>query len=114
MKLVCIAQQLTGEYGTVTAGQEFECPQEIAMQLIRGGSAKKPGSPRVVYETKPKTFETPEVSPRQPFRDSSVPDKKSASVAPEGHPLLSGSDVPAPRNVDCGGRGRRSRSDPGR
>jgi len=108
MKLVCIAQQLTGEYGTVTAGQEFECREEIAMQLIRGGSAKKPGSPRVVYETKPKTFETPEVSPRQPFRDSSVPDKKSASVAPEGDPVLSGSEISAPRDAHRSGRSRRS------
>lgn len=65
MKLVCIAQQLTGDYGTVTAGQEFECHEDIGVQLIRNGSARKPESPRILYETKPARFEAPEISPKE-------------------------------------------------
>lgn len=107
MRLVCIAQQLTGDYGTVTAGQEFECREDVAMQLIRGGKARKPGSPRVLYETKPASFEAPEVSPRQPFRDSSVPDQKSEELAPESDSMFSGPDLPVQGNAHRGGRGRR-------
>lgn len=64
MRLVCVAQQLTGEYGTVIAGQEFECRDETGKQLVLSRLARKPGSPRIAYETKPASFEAPEVSPR--------------------------------------------------
>jgi hypothetical protein len=35
MRLIAVAHQLTGVYGTVTAGQEFECRDDLAIQLVK-------------------------------------------------------------------------------
>lgn len=119
MRLIAVAQQLTGEYGTVTAGQEFECREDIAIELLRSGSARQPDPPRVLYETKPRAgYETkvivpeaPEASPRPPFRNMPLPDAQPAPVAPKGDPVLPAADVPPEGTADP--RGRRERKGPG-
>ena len=44
-------RQLTGHYGMVTAGQEFEAEDDVARQLLRAGLVKRPDPPAMVYET---------------------------------------------------------------
>jgi hypothetical protein len=113
MRLVA-NKQLTGDYGTVTAGQRFECPDEVGRQLIQGGHARAFEAPQVMYETKVIEPEAPEVSPRDPFRNGALSHAEQAAMAPEGHSLLAESDVPEPGAADPGGRGRRARSGSGR
>ena len=84
MRLVCVSSQLTGAYGTVIAGQEFDCEDSIAVELLRSGFVRKPASPGVRYETKVITPEASGVSPRQPFRHMPVSDKRPEVVASEG------------------------------
>ena|ERR1700737_4559457 len=109
MRLICTAQQLTGDYGTVTAGQEFDCPDDVAQQLLAVGSVRKPGPPRVRYETKVIVPEAPEVGARLPFRDMPVSHEESSSVAAEGDRVLPESDVPEQGAADNRRRGRRAR-----
>ena len=61
--------QLTGTYGTVVAGQEFECEESTARELLTAGIVRKAGPPVVRYETKVIAPEAPEVSARHSFRD---------------------------------------------
>src|SRR5580658_7170856 len=84
MRLVCVSSQLTGAYGTVIAGEEFECEDSIATELLRAGFVRKPGSPTVRYETKVIVPEAPQVSARQPFRHLPVSDPRPETVASEG------------------------------
>ena len=63
MRLVCLSNQLTGSYGTVVAGEEFECEDPTAIELLRAGFVRKPGSPAVQYETK---VIVPRSSPGEP------------------------------------------------
>ena len=85
MRLVCISNQLSGAYGTVVAGQEFECEDPTAIELLRAGFVRKPGSPAVQYETKVIVpHEAPQVSPRQPFRHVPVSDARPETVASQG------------------------------
>jgi hypothetical protein len=67
MRLICNRPQLSGEYGTVTLGQYFECPDEVGASLLAAGHGRRIEQPKVIYEKKPRSFETPEVSPRRPF-----------------------------------------------
>jgi hypothetical protein len=73
-------RQLTGEYGTVIAGQEFECSDQIAHELLAQGMVRKADPPKVVYETK--VVRPAEVGPTQPFRNVPVPDQEPAPVDP--------------------------------
>src|ERR1700728_5145826 len=107
MRLIAVAQQLTGVYGTVTAGQEFECRDDIAAHLLRSGSARKADPPRVTYETKVVVPEAPEVRPRLPFRDVPVRHSESPPVDPESDSVLPEPDVSLPGAADSGGRRKR-------
>src|SRR3954453_18400485 len=93
-------RQLTGHYGVVTTGQEFDADDDVARQLIRNGLVKRPDPPAMVYETKVIVPEVPEAAPRDAFRDLPVPDPQSAGVAPEGNRELSDADVSPPRTDD--------------
>src|SRR4029077_235206 len=103
-------RQLTGEYGTVNPGQEFEARDQIAEDLLRRGLVRRAEPPRIEYETKVIVPEASEVSPRQPFRHLPVPDQKSTDVATESDRLFSAANLPAMRADDSGGRGIRPRS----
>jgi hypothetical protein len=104
-------RQLTGEYGTVNPGQEFEARDEIAEDLLRRGLVRRAEPPRIEYETKVIVPEAPEVSPRQPFRHQPVPNKEPKKLASQGDPVFSTTNLPAMRADDFGGRRGRSRSD---
>ncbi|HTF69826.1 MAG TPA: hypothetical protein VK638_44825 [Edaphobacter sp.] len=109
MKLIA-NRQLTGTYGTVTAGQTFEVEDATAVQLITQGVAHKADPPRVEYQTKVIKPEAPEVSPREPFRDSLMPYEEPAAVAPESNRIVPQSDIPERRDVDRRRRRGRPRS----
>ncbi len=104
------SRQLTGDYGTVTAGEEFECAEDVGNHLLHKGLAFPALPPKVHYETKVVTPEAPEVSPREPFRDLSVSDAKPEEVAAASNPVLSQTDVPESGTADPGGRGKRQGS----
>ena len=104
-------RQLTGHYGVVSAGQEFDAHEDVARQLLRAGLVKKPDPPTMAYETKVIVPEVPEAAPRDVFRDLRLPDAEPAAVAPEGDQELSAANVPAQRTVDS--RGRSGRKAPG-
>ena len=108
-------RQLTGHYGMVTAGQEFEAEDDVARQLLQAGLVKKPDPPAMVYETKVIAPEVPEAAPRDVFRDVSLPDPEPAGMAPEGDSVLSTPDVPEPGTADPRGRtGRKASGSGGR
>jgi len=107
MKLISNCQ-LAGEYGVVGPDQTFEVRDEIALQLLAAGYARKAGPPTVVYETQAiEPAETPEVRPERPFRDVHVPDKKPSPVAPKSNRVLPKSNVPKKRTADNSRRRRR-------
>jgi hypothetical protein len=109
MKVIANSQ-LTGDYGTVAADQEFDPGDEIGVQLLKSGLVRYVNPPRVEYETKVIVPEAPEVGPRQPFRDVPMPHPEQANVASESDSLLPGSDIPASRVADSVRRGGRSGS----
>lgn len=107
-------RQLTGDYGTVHAGQVFTVTDEVGLQLISNGVARRPDPPRVLYETKVIVPEAPEVSARQSlFRDLPVSDPEPKNLAPQSHRELPVADVCKPRTSHPGGRGGRARSGAG-
>lgn len=103
-------RQLHGEYGTVPPDQLFECRDEIGQQLLKSGLVRHARPPKVEYDTKIIRPEAPEVSPREPFRDRSVPHEKPEVVASEGDPLFPPADLSQDRTTDPRGRGGRSGS----
>lgn len=107
MRLIA-SRQLTGDWGTVTAGQGFDVPPDIAKQLLESGVANIPPAPKILYETKVVTPEAPEVSPRPPFRDVPVSHAASPSVAPKSHSVLPAANLPGQRTTDSGRRGKRN------
>jgi len=112
MKLIA-NRQLTGTYGTVAPGEEFECPDEVAGELLRAMLARPAAPPRVTYETKviwPALPEALGVSPRLPFRDLSLSDPQPPPLAAPSCTVLPITDIHAQGNVDHRGRGRRARS----
>lgn len=122
MRLVA-TRNIVGDYGTVGEGQQFDCPDDVAESLIARGLAHPATPPRVLYESKPMSYETkparfeqPEVKPElgTPFRNGVVFDKKPPSVAPESDSVLAGTDVQEQRVVDNRGRHGRSRFGPKR
>ena len=113
MRLVANTQ-LTGAYGTVVAGQEFECHDPTALELLAMGSVRKAGPPAVRYETKVIVpGEAPQVSARETFRHVPVSDEGSAGMAAEGDLVLSGTNVSQRGAANHSGRRGRSRSDSG-
>jgi len=106
-------RQLTGHYGMVTAGQEFEAEDDVARQLLRAGLVKRPDPPAMVYETKVIVPEVPEAAPRDVFRDVSLPDSEPAVMAAEGDQELSAADLQTPRTNDPVGRAGRKAPGPG-
>ena len=85
LRLVCLSNSAHGLRPTVVAGQEFECEDPTAIELLRAGFVRKPGSPAVQYETKVIVpHSAPQVSPRQPFRHLPVSDARPETVASEG------------------------------
>ena len=84
MRVIAI-RQLTGNYGTVIAGQEFTCSDDVARELLAAGVVRRPDPPQVIYETKVIVPEAPEVRARDSFRDVCLSDKEPQGVAPEGH-----------------------------
>lgn len=109
MKLIA-NRPITGDYGTVVPGQDFEPTDERAHDLLKRGLARKKEEPVIQYETKVVTPEAPEVSPRHPFRDVPVPDAEPEDVAPEGDSGVPDADVQNGGNAHSGRRGRRSGS----
>jgi len=101
---------LRGEYGTVVPDQEFECRDEIAQQLLKSGLVRNALPPKVEYETKIIKPEAPEVGPREPFRDRTMPDAKQENVASESDRMFPVADLSSDRTTDPRGRGRRSGS----
>jgi len=107
MRLIANSQ-LTGAYGTVVAGQEFDCEDATAVELVRNCVARKAAPPAVRYETKVIAPEAPEVSPRQPFRHLPVSDTRPETVAPEGDLVFPvAADKSQDRAAHPGGRGGR-------
>lgn len=84
--------QLKGDYGLKAPGDEFECPDELALRLIKEGKAHRAGVPKILYETKVIVPEAPEVGPG-PFRDRAVLDAKSTEMAATSDTGLPESDV---------------------
>ncbi len=105
-------RQLCGVYGVVVAGQEFDCPDEIAVTLLKAELVRKPAAPQVVYETKVVMPGAPGVSTRPLFCDVSVPDAQQARVFTPSDSVLPESDVPTPRTTNSRGRAGRARSGP--
>jgi len=110
-------RQLTGDYGTVTAGQLFIVPDPDAEKLMAADCARRADPPRILYETKPARYEMPAVQPEAPgvsardtFRDVCLPDAQPTAVAPESDPVLSEPDAPKEGIADY--RGRRGRKGP--
>ena len=108
MRLVA-NRQLTGVYGTVAPHQVFDAPDDVGVELLRDGKARRPDPPAVI-ETK--VFRPPEVGPVIPFRDVSVPDPEQASVVAARDSVLSVPDVPEQGTPDTGRRRKRLRLGP--
>jgi hypothetical protein len=100
--------QLTGDYGTVAADQEFDPGDELGARLLKSGMVRHATPPRVEYETKVIVPEAPEVGPRQPFCDVPLPDAEPKAVASEGDPMFPAADVSSVGAFDP--RGRRGRA----
>lgn len=109
MKLTA-RRQLTGDWGTVTTGQQFEAIDDHARELLAAGLADRVQPLQVQYETKIVVPEASEVSPRLPFRDVSLPDAQPAPLAPESDRVLADSNLRSQRAADSGGRRRRAGS----
>jgi hypothetical protein len=104
MKLVALSQ-LAGVYGTVRDNEEFECPDDIATQLLAMNKVRKAAAPKIIKETK--VITPPEVGPCIPFRDGAVPDAQSKGMATSGDSVLQKSDLA--EQGTPGPRGRRGR-----
>lgn len=87
-------RQLTGDYGSVAAGEQFECSEDVGAHLLRQGSARRADPPRILYDTKIVVPEAPTVGARLPFRNCPLHNPESAPVAPEGDSVLPAADVP--------------------
>ena len=108
--LLVAGSQLTGSYGTVQAGQEFECPDGTALELLLAGRAQKAGQPTMRYETKViQPGEASQVSAREAFRHVPVSDPRPETVASEGDCVFSGADARKRGAADTGRRTGRQR-----
>ena len=118
MRLIADRPQLRGVYGIVTQGQAFNCPPEVARELIRMGHAHEERLPQVIiHETKKEEKNlrnegdpAREVTGPDTFRDVPVSHEEQAPVAPEGNRVLPQPNIHEPRAVDRGRRRKRSGS----
>jgi hypothetical protein len=111
MKLIALSQ-LTGVYGRVEAGEEFEVDDSIATELLRLGYVRPAVPPPVVYETKVITPQASTVGARPPFRHVPVPDSQPEELVTAGDPVLREPELLRPGTVDPGRRRGRARSSP--
>ena len=105
-------RQITGDFGRVTPGTEFECDAATAAHLLDRNLAHRPAAPRVVYEVKVIAPEAPAVASEGPFCYMPVPDQEPPTVAAEGDSGMESADVQEQRNVDPGRRRGRPRRNP--
>ena len=84
-------RQLTGDYGTVVAGQVFELNQDIALELLRSGVIEPYREVKVIV---------PEVPGERPFRLLYLPNEQAA-MGGAGDSGVAKTDVPT-QGTDCG------------
>lgn len=77
-RLVCAVGQLFNEkeYGQVVEGQEFNCSEHVALQLLRNGYARRPLAPAAEYEIKitwPSLEEAPAVAATEQTKEADRP-----------------------------------------
>ena len=68
MKVIAL-RQLTGDYGRVHAGQQFEAPDDVAAELLRRGLVHRADGPKILYEMRGGRIVTPadeELKEREP------------------------------------------------
>lgn len=96
VKLIALSA-LSGNYGVVQAGQEFEADDDTARELLLRGYVKHAADPQVTYETQAiEPAETPEVSPRRPFRHGVMRHAKPPNLDTENVGIVPPADVPKP------------------
>lgn len=96
VKLIALSP-LSGNYGVVQAGQEFEADDDTARELLQRGYVKHAADPHVTYETQAlEPQETPEVSPRRPFRHGVMRHAKPPKLDSENAGIVPPPDVPKP------------------
>lgn len=89
--------QLSGNYGVVQAGHEFQTDDETARELLRRAYVKHAADPEVTYETQALTpSEAPTVSARRPFRHGVVRNAKPQAVDTKDDRELPEADVRKP------------------
>ena len=113
MKLIA-NRQLTGAYGTVAPGDEFEAYDPVASSLLNRGLAREAKPPKIHYDTKVISPDASEVSARSPFRNMPVLDQEPERLAPESDRVLSQSKVWTSGTTHLGGRAGRAGSAPKR
>ena len=112
MRLVA-GSQLTGSYGTVQAGEEFECHDATAQELLLAGLAKRAGPPAVRYETKvivPSQAAFGGGAASESFRDVPLPDAGPETVVAEGDYVFPDPNAPKFGAADSVRRAGRPRS----
>jgi hypothetical protein len=83
LKLIALTQ-LSGVYGVVEAGHEFEVADQLGRELLKLGYVKHAADPEVTYETQALVpQEAPAHKPRRPFRHGAVRHAQSSPVDPE-------------------------------
>lgn len=96
VKLIALSA-LSGNYGVVQCGQEFEADDDTARELLQRGYVKHAADPQVTYETQAlEPSETPEVSPRRPFRHGALRHAKPPKLDTEDAPVVHEPDIPKP------------------
>jgi hypothetical protein len=100
-------RQLTGNYGTVVAGQHFETTEDIGAYLVRENMARVASAPRIHYDTKVITPAADEVTEQNPFRYVPMPHPQPAPVATGSNSELSGPNASTTPTIDRLRRPRR-------
>jgi hypothetical protein len=106
-------RSLEGDYGSRKPGEEFQCDDHIAAQLLESGRVTHALLPKVEYEVKVIRPIAPEVSAREPFRNLPVSHQESQELATEVDSVFSGPELSQRGTADTRGRGRRKGSDSG-
>lgn len=96
--------QLTGIYGTVAKDEPFNCPDEVAKELLANRKVRLAGKPIVRKEIK--VIKPPEVGPTVPFRDGSLSDSEPKIVPSSSNKKLSRADSSRQRTSHSRGRRR--------
>jgi hypothetical protein len=92
-KLIALTQ-LSGVYGVVPAGHEFEVEDQLARDLLKLGYVKHATDPEVTYETQALApQEAPELKPRRPFRHGVMRHAQPSPVDPENDAGIHDPDI---------------------